>query len=325
MALDNVPWFIGGGAEHSPAVARLLGYAATQGATGIIQPSDLIVRALAVPGTAVRIGPGAATLYNRYPGATSQSYLVRNISDTNVEIPATGSGSGATRYIIIRVTDPQYGGQVPADVLNGPYVEAVQVSSITNLPYPFVPLAKIVQPASTGTITQAMITDLREVANPREKSIVRPNAIVASDTGLSLGATGVDGEVFPNAGGTQTIDIPDWATRVQIRAEWLGVRLPSSAGWGEYWAEFGPYARPSVRQYSTQRFNWDADETSPVYRTNWILHDDVYVPAALRGTSQVFYMKGRIVLDKVNKPTLDAKSGVVLSVRFLEVADPSTS
>ncbi|WGH21366.1 minor tail protein [Arthrobacter phage Emotion] len=325
MALDSVPWFIGGGAEHSPSVARLLGYAATQGATGIIQPKDLIVRALSVPGTAVRIGPGAAVLYNRYPGATSQSYLVRNDSDTNVEIPATGSGSGATRYIIIRIKDPQYSGQAPADVRVGPYVEAVQVSSISNLAYPFVALAKIVQPASTGTITQAMITDLREVANPREKSFVRPEPIVTGDSGLALSATGADGELFPNAGGSQTIDIPEWATRAQIRAEWLGVRLPTSAGWGEYWAEFGPYARPSTREYSTQRFNWDADETSAIYRTNWILHDDVYIPADLRGTSQVFYMKGRIVVDKVNKPTLDAKSGVVLSVRFLEVADPSTS
>jgi len=327
MALDTVPWFIGGGAEHSPEVARLLAYTATGGAQGVTQAGDLRVAALAVPGTAVRIYPGSAVLPNRYPGGGQQSYMVRNESaSTEVQIPATGSTGGATRYIILRVDDPQYPGQLtPADVKFGPYVRATYVSSITNLAYPHVVLAKIVQPANTGTITQAMITDLREVANPRTLEVVRPNPIIMSDTGLALGATGADGEVFPNAGGTQSIDIPTWATRVQIRAEWLGVRIPSSAGYGEYWAEYGPYLRPSTRAYTSQRFNWDADETSPVYRTNWIMHDDLYVPAAVRGTSQVFYMKGRILLDKVNKPALDAKSGVVMSVRFLELADPSDS
>jgi len=322
MALDNVPWFIGGGAEHSPSVARLLGFAATQGATGIIQPGDLLVRALAVPGTAVRIGPGAATMYNRYPGATSQSYLARNTSDTNVEIPATGSGETATRYIILRITDPQFGGQAPADVVNGPYVEAVHVSSITNLPYPFVPLAKIVQPASTGTITQAMITDLREVANPRVKDVIRANPTVTGDLGLVLANTTTAGEQFPN-GSAQDIEVPDWATRMIVRAEWHGVKYTSSSKYGHFWVEYGRVG--FGYEAETQRFSWDTGSASMIYRTNWSLVDERVIPASWRGGSIRLWPQARVIGGSGGSITVDPTSGLSLSVRFLEVADPSTN
>lgn len=218
MALDTVPWFIGGGAEHSPAIARQLAYAATNGATGINAATDLRVTALPTPGAFVRIMPGGGVMLNRYPGGGQQSYTVRNPSATDVDVSATGSAGGSTRYVILRVDDPEFGGQAPANVVTGPYVRPVLVSSITNLAYPFVALAKIVQPANTATITQAMITDLREMANPRSPERTMYVAPVATNIYLSNTAW-VD---FP--GVTENIRVPTWATYAVVTAQIGGLQ-----------------------------------------------------------------------------------------------------
>lgn len=228
MAFDSVPWFIGGGAEHSPAVARMLAYAATNGATGIISPGDLKVTALPTPGPAVRIAPGGAVMLNRYPGAPNQSYTVRNATETYFDVTATGSSGGATKYLILRVDDPEFDGQAPADRKNGPYVRPVWVNSITNLAYPFVLLSKLVQPANTATITNAMLTDPREVANPRApERTMRVNPV---STAKDLTSTSwVD---FP--GVTEEIPVPPWATYAVITAQMGGMQQVGGAVASEF-------------------------------------------------------------------------------------------
>ncbi|MER2142199.1 MAG: hypothetical protein ABS888_00280 [Eubacteriales bacterium] len=327
MALDPVPWFIGGGASHGPEVARMLAYAATSGSEGVISTTDLRVTALPTPGASVRVYPGGAAVLNRYSGAPNQTYTVRSPSATDVAIPATGSGGGATRYVILRVDDPQYGGQAPANLANGPYVRYDVVSSITNLAYPFIALAKITQPANTATITGAMITDLRVVANPREKQIIIPRPTLANDaaSGMSLTATGADGEWFPNAGGVQYIDVPEWASRMQVEATWISVLLgpEGSSGWGDYWVDFGPTVSSQKLKYSTHKFRWDMP-VGDYSRSNWVLAHDLAVPADLRGVTGVqFVMKAR--KEGAAVPKIDHRSGVVLKVRFLEVAELSAS
>ena len=94
MAWDSTPWFVGGGAHHSPEVARVLAYAASSGAEGIVTPEALRVRPLAVPGTSVRIAPGACLIVNRYPGGAWQTYVGRNPVEHTVPITAAGAGGG---------------------------------------------------------------------------------------------------------------------------------------------------------------------------------------------------------------------------------------
>lgn len=231
MALDNVPWFIGGGAEHSPAVARTLAYAATNGADGIITPTDLKVTALPTPGAAVRVAPGAAVMLNRYPGGTSQSYIGRNESSTDVSVTATGSSGGVTRYLIMRVDDPQFGGPAPANVLDGPYVRFVWVSSITNLAYPFAPLAKLVQPANTATITNAMLTNIREVANPRSPELQTRVSAIATAHNLTANTF----QNFPNV--AESIRVPDWATYAVCTAFLSGMQQVDGAVSAEFYLQ----------------------------------------------------------------------------------------
>lgn len=323
MPLRPVPWAIGNGAENSVELARAAAFVGSSGSTGIVDPTDFKVVATPTPGAAVRVSKGTGVIRSTYAGVFGQSYVVQEQSNTDVPITATGSGAGATKYLYVLISDTQYVGQTPPSVKDGPYNDyAVTTTLPTNQPYLL--LAKIVQPASTATITNAMITDMREVANPKSSDVWRPRPNVASDKEY-VTATGADGEWFPNNGGEQTIYIPDWATRVQISATWSGVRYDSGKNaYGEMWVEFGPYLRPSTRQYSTQRFMYDTAASANTYRTNWIAEDDKYIPAALRGTDQIFVMKARKTgPDKA--ASIDGMSGVSLKVRFLQLADPSTS
>ncbi|WP_461634952.1 hypothetical protein [Glutamicibacter soli] len=338
MALDLTPWFVGGGAQHSPEVARLLAYAATSGAEGIVEPASLAVKAQSTPNGTVAVRPGAALIVNRYAGGTQQTYVLRNASSTSVTIPATGSGGGRTDAIVARILDPQYEGSAPTDPVTFNYARLERIGSVPGnlknisqlgLTYPAILLAKITIPASTGTITNGMIADLREVAIPRVLDVVRANPIVAGDAGLTLTATRANGEAFPNAGGTQLFDIPDWATRAQIRAYWTQVRYPGSKNHvGKYWVEYGPGVGglngTQDRERSTQRFSFNSDTAANVVREQWMMADDVYIPAAYRGTTQNFVMKAKN--DSANTGVaVDPWSGVFWEVRFLEVADPSTT
>lgn len=276
MAFDSVPWFIGGGAEHSPAVARMLAYAATNGATGIISPGDLKVTALPTPGAAVRIMPGGAAALSRYPGASNQSYTPRNPTATDVPVPATGSSGGATRYLIVRVDDPEFGGQLPADVVNGPYVRPVLVSSITDLAYPFVPLAKIVQPANTATITQSMITDIRELANPHQVSYVEMGIpTIGAKMETSAGA------VFPSF--RPSVEVPTWAGHVSIVATIASVAAVGGNTYGEMAATLGLMGSNQFRSANT---NYDVDLSGVETRHTFVIGGKGPVPAALRGTTQ---------------------------------------
>lgn len=233
MAWESTPWFIGGGADHAPEVARLLAHASTGGAEGIVTPGDLKVRPLDVPGTKVRVAPGACLIANRYPGGARQTYAGLNPAQHEVAVAATGSSAGRTDLVVARVLDPQYEGDPPADpnafdYIRTEIIEGVPANTQTarelNLGYPAIELARIALPASTGTVTAAMITDLRRLANPR--SLRRLYTIYGT------GNRNVSGHGIPTSGYSSwpirpdqrpTVWVPEWATHLNIVGHYSGV------------------------------------------------------------------------------------------------------
>lgn len=328
-------WAIDGG-EIPASNARTVLFQATGGARGVALPNDMQVKQLPTAGPSIVINPGSCVMPNDYINAFNgggQSYGIQLDAPVTLAVPATGSSGGATRYVIARVNDPEFSGVTPPNPVTYKYDSYHVVSSLPTT-YPYVPLAKIVQPASTTNITQAMITSLRKVANPREDTLVFPNPFIAGDdTGYALELNSrlayPAGEWFPNRGGRNNngmhyVDIPLWASRMQIRMEWLSVRYAAKAGWGLYWVSYGPNAGSPTPSYSTQAFQFDANESN-TYRSNWILHDEKYIPSAWRGTEQPFVPRAMFKSAKnatyPGKVEMDALSGIVFSVRFVEVAD----
>jgi len=309
MALDPVPWFTGGGAEHGPEVARMLAYAATSGSEGVVSSADLRVTALPTPGAAVRVYPGGAVMLNRYPGAPNQSYTARSASATDVAIPATTSSGGATRYVILRVDDPQYGGQAPANPVSGPYVRYAVVNSIANLTYPFIPLAKITQPASTATITQAMIADARDLCNPRRESHV----LMGTPTvGARMESSG--GLEYPSF--RPNIAIPEWAGKVSIIATIASIASVGGNTYGVMAASLGPRGSNQFRSADT---NYDVDLAGVEARHTFVIGGKGTIPAALRGTTQALGTEFRRI-DGPGYLITRRGTSVIYQVTFEEAA-----
>ena len=335
MAVDSTPWFVGGGAEHSPEVARFLAYMATGAAEGVAAVADLKVTALPVPGGAVRVMPGGALIRNRYAGGGQQSYALRNPTATDVTIGSTGSAGGRTDLVVARVLDPQYEGQPPADPLAFDYarlrvIQGVPAGTRTaqelNLGYPAVALARVTLPASTATVQAAHITDLREVANPKYHVEPRTHAQLNGDGQQLLTAQNAYpvGQYFPPLGGNggeskvHTIRIPEWATEMTIEARWLSVWLKEFSRKGAYWVTFDTVVKNNPAYY-TQSFAWASEDTSS--RQTWVAADTISVPEEYRGRDVHFALRAkRDGGNDFGEVYTDGASGTTLRVEFFERA-----
>jgi hypothetical protein len=218
MTYDNTPWAVGGGAVHSPEVARLLAYVATGGAEGIVGPTDLKVMPTAVPSARIRSLPGAAAIQQRSTSNKLEMYTALNRTEDVVDIAPTTSAGGRTDLIVAQVEDPFLAGaswQKPADPTIAQYVFTRVIPNVpagtTRLQdvagyegRTAITLARVTIPASTGTITAGMITDLRKMSQPRTSRYYN----VAVGTGGTL-STQAQAQWPTNV---LQIDIPEWAT-----------------------------------------------------------------------------------------------------------------
>ena len=310
MAL--LPAFAIDGGRVPASMLRMVAWVATSGASGIVQPTDLRVRALTTPGGAVSVAPGGAVIATRYSNSTAQqSYMVANDQSFNVTIPAAGA-SGRTDYVILRINDPQYAGQARADPETALYCEGVTVASLPTT-YPYVPLAKIVIPANTAAITNAMITDLRKVANPRKERHLFAYDLSAANADLLTTE-----ETWPNV--VHYVDIPEWATRAHIVATYAQVLVPAGSN-QQGWLGARLSGGGTGVNSPTTRF----DGSAPASRTRqtFVAAGDIYVPAQMRG-----YANGEVRTratvsadDTDGRLKLDAGSAVVVDIEFREAAD----
>lgn len=322
MALDPVPYAIGNGtAVLSGDTMRAAFYASMGGREGVTEVGDFKVTQTPTAGTNIRVAAGSAALKNKYSGGSGQMYHVRAGSVTDKAVAATG-GSAATKYVCLTISDPQYGGS--GSGASGPYDD---IEILTALPTgrPYLHLATINQPASTSTITNAMITDARKVAKPNKQPEMRTLSVTSGNGGIldDAGTYPNNGETFPVS--TETawgeIPIPEWATWMKIIMRWSGIRVGSgSNAYGLLWVQVAPTANPD--NVKTQAVSYDTSGSTNTYRAGFEVADTIRVPAGLRGTSQKFYPRGnRNAGASAPFLELDGGSNLSLQVEFLEVAD----
>jgi hypothetical protein len=318
MSWDSVPWFVGGGAQHSPEVARLLAFAATGGAQGVVTPSDLKVSALAVPGGAVRVAPGAALILSRAAGGSQQTYVARLPEEDVAAVASTGSGAGRSDLIVAQIEDPFMAGepwQDPAFPAVGPYVFTRVIPNVPagtrrlqDVPgyegRTGVALARVDLPGSTGTITAGMITDLRELPAPRT---ARLSEVLAAAGGTLASQTEV---AWP--GNALSALIPAWATNVTGTVSINGAQQASGDAYTQHRIRIGSglYA-PLVYVDSDQG-------TSEKQRVSVVLGIDAQIPPALRGTTQpIAVMSTRNGTDP-GRLTLGGGSQLVVDLTWRE-------
>ena len=337
MAVDPVPYVVHG-AKHSADVFRQALSDSTGGAEGISHPTDLNVRQTGTPSSQVRVAPGGVLIPNTYSGGGGQSYTGRNASETLVNIPASDSTGAKSWKIIFRVQDPQFGGPAPSNPEEGPYSFIECVAKSATVSDPHYVLADVDVPASTATITNAMITDRRSLGQPKRDGVIfaRPRLAADDDPKENYLSAFWDhgsggkwfGELFPGGWGSPNmadIPVPEWATHMSVRADWLSVRCESGKNsWGRYWIEYGDlwkgdgWGDGRNLEYVSQQFNFNT-QVGDTYNTNWALMDQLPVPAKLRGKTIRFAFKaGRAATADNNGVFMNSLSGLGLDITFAQ-------
>lgn len=239
----NAVWAANGEFSMSAERAREVSWGLGGGQTGIIGPESLQVRATPTPGGNVRVLPGMftiaatpehLTMQTGYTSAPWQSYMRGVYQTQTVPISPTGSSGSRIDVVGIEINDPQYEGNDSPDWENHQFwrVRVIEGASVGwNRPHhfghlgrPFLPLARITIPANTGTITNAMITDLRFLAVRREDTVEFLEPANPGSGNLTIGPSQTDWVSLPEV---QNISVPQWATHVQLKATLTSARVTS--------------------------------------------------------------------------------------------------
>lgn len=314
MALNPTP-IATTGAMHTAQQFRMMNRDLSRANQGITEGDHLKVTALATPGGGVQIADGSAIIIGRV-SSVQGSYSAYNIGvDTSVAISPTG-GSGRSDMVILRVEDPEYEGT--RDPATDPIVFFEVVSNVsssaTTVPsgYSAIPLARIDIPASTATITNSMIKDLRKVANPRRDRILYP--YYALDPLVEISGTSETWKTFPNLT-MATIAVPSWATSAKIVFTISGLRLASGNVWGNFRFMLG-----SIE--AAQYVGIDDNQGTAARRNTVQMVETIDLTtttgAAMRGTNQPFYSRMRTRSSNAGRIGVDATTTFNIDVEFTE-------
>ncbi|MFF2864498.1 hypothetical protein ACFVSX_32040 [Streptomyces rubiginosohelvolus] len=308
MPLYQVP-ILTDGATHSAEQFRAMVQDLARGAEGITQGTDLKVTQLGTPGASVQVASGSGVVRGRV-NAFQGSYAVRNQGSDTVNISSTG-GSPRSDMLILRVEDPQYEGTLNPEVDNINYFQVISnvSSSATAIPdgRTGIPLARIDIPASTSTITNAMIKDIRQIANPRRER--RQWIQSPSTTSTSINNSNGSYAYFSTAAGWN-IPIPTWASTAVISVDIAQLKYSVAQFIGTLRATFGA-------SLSLQPVILDDNQTA-IRRSTVFVADTLTIPDAYRGTTQLLRAQATGTTGNTGTVAVDASTTLKADVEFFE-------
>ncbi|MBB5431355.1 hypothetical protein [Nocardiopsis composta] len=331
MALEVDSWAVDGGTS-SARLARLQLEMATSSGNGVGAVGALEVLPLEVPGGGVRVAPGPFVA--RGAEAMFQgSYYGHNVGTATVPITPTDSSGPRSDLVVVRVEDPTVDG---TPWTHDPSVDPIyyfrvieDVSAAATVLPPSttgVALARIDLPASTGTVTAEMITDLRAMIQPRSGRVLRVQR-GGSQTGGEWDKAGdftSDFERWPQH--DWTVTIPPWATQVQVLANWDNVFYDPNGG------SSGTYdARGLLRigllgsQFITtteSAYNFNPTSGTNGYRCSTANRDQIPIPAAMRGETVQVRMYAKGTAGQQGLLVADNYANFSVDLEFLEVPAP---
>ncbi|MEU4095503.1 hypothetical protein [Streptomyces sp. NPDC026673] len=310
MTLIQPPMMVKGG-THPARTMRMMIRDLSRGSQGVTEYNDLKVSQLTTPGAGVQVADGSGVVRGAAPG--QGSYTQYNVGSATVNIAPTGA-TGRFDMVVLRVLDPEYEGNLnPATDDIGYFHVVSNVSSTATQPpagMSAIPLARIAIPPNTATITDAMITDLRGIANPRRDRQI----YTASPSGDQNWAGNKDGTYvsWPPAA-RWNIAVPVWAVRARIVFTVAAVQVVSGSVWG--------HAAFKLGSSQGQGVNYDTGPTTSgdrSQRVQLISADTITVPAAMRGTTQL--LQALVSLDSAEAGTLQADTATtaIADVEFEE-------
>jgi len=320
MPLQNPgAWFDG---TYLPAAeARRVQIALARGNEGIAAGPHLRVLETAPRSNRVRILSGIGIVWGR-DTPWQGFYIGSNVGDDFVAIPPTG-GVAAHYILALEFADrnERIGGG-PDPQTDGVQWGVYPVAANTVAPpsgVSAIALARIDVPPNTSIITDAMITDLRKVANPRRTRLLLEWGVqVVND--LIYTPPAIQG--WPQVANTD-IGIPPWATSAQVRADVIGVYTVNAAApvtpqsvaadysAGYLWA-FLAGVETGKTPYYAAPWNGAADRRSyPI--GGWLS-----LPGGVRGTDQLIQLRGQRYTGTPGKLRADTSARALIDVEFIE-------
>ncbi|MFH8294961.1 hypothetical protein [Streptomyces sp. NPDC018059] len=305
MTLINPPLLTHGG-THTARAFRMMVRDLARGSQGVTEGDDLKVSPLATPGAGVRVRDGSAVIRGAAWG--QGSYTQYNVGDATVPIAPTGA-TPRSDLLCLRVEDPEYEGtRNPEEDDIGYFHVVSNVSATSQVPAGMtaVPLARIDIPANTAVITEAMIKDVRAIANPR-----RDRRLHTSFPGSLSTLTYQDNKwhTWP-AAARWSIAVPSWATEAKIVVTFAGLRLTKADVYASMQNVFG-----TVHGQNTVI---DDDTGKQTRRNTVVLADSLPIPAALRGTTQALYVQTYMSKIETGDLSVDASTSLIADVEFTE-------
>ncbi|MDT0302894.1 hypothetical protein [Streptomonospora wellingtoniae] len=303
--------FVDGGPINGTLLRRQY-ESSTRSGQGVVESTDLRVLELAVPADGFRITSGAAAI----PGTVTAfdgSYYALNIGDHTVPGVA-GTGSEGPRSDMVVASFNPSTMFIEPDIITDVDPDATAVPPSYLAGTAAIPLARIDWPVSTGTITQDMIVDLRQMLQERSERVLRVQRGI--DPVEYLGnIQDPDWENAPDVVWPDVV-IPAWATQVQVVAHWMnmgqfsadlagGGGSTDARGRGRVALGYGTGGGPTDIQTDYIAYNFNLN-TSNGERRSFGLADQQMIPAEMRGqlcnlrlqVSGTVGVRGRLACDE---------------------------
>lgn len=309
MTLFQAP-LLTDGATQPAQQFRMMIRDLARGSQGITEATDLKVTASSpTPNGSVSIGDGSGIVRSQ-ANTFGGSYSVCNVGAASVDIAPTG-GTPRSDMVVLRVLDPEYEGDL--DPATDPIMFFDVVSNVsstaTTVPagYTAIPLARIDLPASTAVITAGMITDLRQMANPRRQRQQSTFSPTSASTVQGTSAVFTYWSTVPG----WTVAIPAWATTAIIRVDAGQVTYTTGNIVAALRLTFGA-------SLATQQVTLADDGGTPLRRATVICGDTVTIPDAYRDTSQLLRPQTAPGAANAGHITMDSSTTLIYDVEFVE-------
>jgi hypothetical protein len=308
VTLINPPLLTHGG-THEARAFRMMVRDLARGSQGVTEGDDLKVRQLATPGAGVRVLDGSGVIRGAAWG--QGSYTQYNVGEAIVPVAPTGA-SPRSDLVCLRVEDPEYEGtRDPAQDEIGYFHVVSNVSATATTPpsgMTAIPLARLDLPANTSVVTDAMIRDVRRIANPRRERIL----YTAYPSSLNrLTAQDDQWHNWPSQARWK-VPVPSWATSAKVLITLAGLRYSES--------DVYAFMQTVLGTDYGQTTSVDDDQGASTRRNTVVLADTITIPSSVRGTTQDLYVRTQPKKTEWGNLGVDAATSLIADVEFTESA-----
>jgi hypothetical protein len=331
VAIQGSTWLVDGNPLFGQT-GRIALMAATAEQQGVTDPLDLLVLATTPATSGILINPGSGVIF----GAESTlqgSYGFYNVGqDSSLTIAATG-GSTRSDMVVARVEDPTWSGspwttsapsgqivyfRVISGVAPGSTVPPTGISAIA--------LARIDMPASTSTVAQAYINDVRQVTDPvRARQVLSLSGSTWSTPSVSPVASGPVAWPSP---ASWSVYIPSWATSMQYTFHLSGSYFTAGASGttsaaGVIYPVIGASVSAPTVSGAQENYLTPTPSSLNGMRQSLAGGGSMLIPSSIRGTTQTIQFAATGTAGFTGTLTTDGGATLVFDYEFIQLADYS--